>query len=87
MNYDQAITDLVEAIKADKALVQPFKNYATSDLLRVQAVVRMAKQTTQQQAPVELKTTGASGIAAMQSHCWCPIGAVDNACPVHGNSV
>jgi len=78
MNYDQIITDLVEAIKADKSLMQPFKNYATSDLLRVQAVVRMANQTTLLEPPID----AVKGFD--KPDCSCPEGAIDVHCPIHG---
>lgn len=78
MNYDEIITNLVEAIKADKSLIQPFKNYAASDLLRVQAIVRMAKQTSLLEPPIDAVT------GFDNPDCTCPSGAIDKQCPIHG---
>lgn len=83
MIYDQIITDLVEAIKADKLLMQPFKNYAVSDLLRVQAVVRMARQTTNQKPPED----AVANVKKEFGLCICPEGAIDKNCPRHGTAV
>lgn len=55
MNYDEAITQMINELKADKSIAQPWKNYATSDLLRVQAVIRMGKTVTKQEPPADMQ--------------------------------
>lgn len=77
MNYDLEITRLVAAIKDDKTLVQPFKNYAMSDAQRLQAVIRMAKTTA--------NITPPAGTSSTASQCICSIGVRDTRCPVHGS--
>ena len=78
MNYDQEITKLVEAIKADKSIIQPWRNKAAARLEEGQAFVRMGLQMSYAQNPPEI-TYGFS------QACNCMPGAVANpSCPVHG---
>jgi len=79
MNYDQHLTDLMDAMKADKDLSQPIKNYALSDAVRLQAVIRMAKINTNLQPPAGIPTTAAG--------CTCPFGVISATCPVHHGAV
>lgn len=76
MNYDQVITDMQAAIKADKSLMQPWKNYASKELSIAQALIRMGKTSTSLKPP-----EGQSIDEPLQ--CICPIGAVDRNCPIH----
>jgi len=96
MNYDQAITEMLAAIKADKSLAQPWKNYAASDLARVQAVIRMAKNTVNKTPPegqrVDAGTANVGPYTPMDiapgelpAGCICPLGAESADCPVHGH--
>lgn len=80
MNYDQEITKLLAMIKVDKSLAQPWKNYATKELNVAQALIRMAKTTTNIEVPLGMgpKTVERSG-------CTCPTGAESADCPVHGH--
>lgn len=79
MNYDQQITAIIDAMKTDKAIAQPWKNYATSDLLRVQAIIRMGLTTTNMQPPAGTPTTA--------RQCTCTIGVMSPNCPVHGTAM
>jgi len=92
MNYDQAITEMLAAIKADKSLAQPWKNYASSDLARVQAVIRMAQTATNLKPPEGYGTVvsgSAEGTSVLRDDrgyslaCTCMTGAIDVSCPVH----
>lgn len=78
MNYDQEITRLIEAIKGDKSLAQPWKNYATKELHVAQSLIRMAKTTTNR-APDNAPPIQPS------SNCICFPGSIDKFCPVHGD--
>ena len=51
MDYDAAITEIVDVLKADKAVVQPWKNYALKAANEMQAFVRMGLTTTNRQPP------------------------------------
>lgn len=75
MNYDQQINNLAESIKADKSIIQPWRNKAVARLEEVQAFVRMGSTSTNMPMP-----------AGMEDHaaCTCPLGAVDKSCVVHG---
>lgn len=80
MNYDQEITRLIEEIKADKSLAQPWKNYASKELHVAQSLIRMAKTTTNRAPdnapPLQVSSAGTG--------CTCVPGAVDRNCPTHG---
>ena len=75
MNYDQQITNLINDLKTNTDVIQPYKNYAVSDLLRVQAVIRMGKTTSNLTPPTNDQT------------CTCPFPGRDVNCLVHGNNV
>lgn len=79
MNYDEQITAMIAAIKADKDLMQPYKNYAVADAHRLQAVIRMARTTTMQKPP-----EGSYG-NPKPDQCICGSNVVANPrCPIHG---
>lgn len=82
MNYDQKITALITAIKEDKSITQPWKNYATKELNIAQACLRMSKTSTNLKPPSGLVNDDGS-----LAECTCPRGAVDTSCPQHGSSV
>lgn len=68
-----AIQNLIDTLKADKTLAQPWKNYAMSDAMRLQAVIAMAGQAPASQHP------------ATSHGCICLPGQKAQAsCPVHG---
>lgn len=81
MNYDQEITRLIEEIKADKSLAQPWKNYASKELHVAQSLIRMGKTTTNR-APDNAPPV--TVIRGGTSECTCVPGAVDRNCPTHG---
>lgn len=76
LTYDQIFAMLLAKGRADKGLLQPFKNYALSDTQRLQAVFRMAVGSTNLEPP-----KGDPG------GCICPTGGIHGACPVHGDLV
>lgn len=82
MNYDQEITDLVEAIKADKSIVQPWRNKASARLEEAQAFVKYGKGLSLMPAPYGMEP---HTIADMRA-CTCPPGARDKTCAVHGGT-
>ena len=73
MNYDQQINNLAETIKADKSIIQPWRNKAVARLEEAQAFVRMGKTS----APAGL-------VHGAQNECSCVAGAIDKTCAVHG---
>ncbi len=73
MTYDQKITDLLAEIKADKSVIQPWRNKAVARIEEAQAFVRMGKTSTSASVPNE-------------SVCTCPMeGVIDKNCPLHGS--
>lgn len=72
MNYDQHLTELIEAIKAD-SIPQPQKNWITSEAGRLQILIRGAKTFTNRKEPV--------------GECTCPEGGLRMDCPVHGDTM
>ena len=77
MNYDQEINKLVEAIKADKSIVQPWRNKAVSSLEESQAFVRMGKQMVYRFSNEEIPLAG-------KVECICELGTIDLNCLIHG---
>jgi hypothetical protein len=51
MDYDDAITQVVDVLKADKSIVQPWRNYAIKAAAEMQAFVRMGLTATNRQPP------------------------------------
>ena len=80
MSYDEEIQTLIDAIKADKAIVQPWRNYAIKHLMETQAHIRMGKTTTHRSpdepAPMQF--------AAPKPTCICTEMGRRKDCPVHG---
>ncbi|HVB24101.1 MAG TPA: hypothetical protein VNG51_19340 [Ktedonobacteraceae bacterium] len=72
MNYDAAFITFIEQIKADKSIVQPWRNKACARLEEVQAFVRMGKTTTYEKPPEPV------------CNCPDPKYAKRANCPVHG---
>jgi len=80
LNYDQEINKIVEAIKADKSIAQPWRNKASARLEEVRAFVRMGLQTTYAKNPIEITY-------ALGQTCTCPFGVLSATCPVHHGAV
>jgi hypothetical protein len=74
VNYDQEITDLVGAIKADKSIIQPWRNKATARLEEAQAFVRMGKTS----SSLKAETMAEIG-------CICTALGRRKDCPIHGD--
>ena len=70
MNYDAAIQELIDVIKADKSILQPWRNKAVARLEEAQAFVMKGKMTTYREP---------EGLV-----CTCRTGMADKNCPVHG---
>jgi hypothetical protein len=79
MNYDLAIQEIIDVIKADKSLAQPYKNFAVSDGLRWKAVVAAARNTTNREAPDDMPTMQFDA-----PKCTCTELGRRKDCPVHG---
>jgi hypothetical protein len=84
LNYDKLINDLVEAIKADKAIIQPWRNKAVARLEESQAFVRMGRSSSSRQGELTYNQVVATENNFNHAGCICPTGAVANECPVHG---
>ena len=89
MDYDQSIQEIISVLKADKSVIQPWRNYAIKHLMEAQAHVKMGLTTTNREpddhpamqfaGPVK----GGADIAAPQ--CICTPGMPPRKdCPVHG---
>jgi len=79
MQYDSQINQIVERLKTDKTVVQPWRNKAVARLQEAQAFVRMG-QTTTYQSPNKVTGDNEPPVAGV---CTCPPGALDQDCPVH----
>lgn len=88
MNYDQKLQELITAIKADKSIVQPWRNKAISRLDETQAFLSMGKRMTNRPWPPDLVIDKANGeqvpIYREDLQCTCPNGGRSKECPVHG---
>src|SRR5438270_836185 len=76
MHYDQYIQELVDVLKADKSIVQPWRNYAIKHFQEGLADVHMGKTTTNRELDGNLPETT----------CTCPPGGIKRTCPLHGTS-
>jgi hypothetical protein len=75
MDYNRNISELIDAIKADKSILQPWRNKAVARVEEAQAFVRMGLTSTS-------KTTADQ---ASENICICPIGATRTDCPMINN--
>lgn len=82
MNYDQQITHLIEAIKADKSIIQPWRNKAVARLEEAHAFIRMGKTSSGQRYDEKLVVE--QSYSQTSQGCTCFPGTVDKSCPVHG---
>src|SRR5256885_8922242 len=88
MHYDQYIQELVDVLKADKSIVQPWRNYAIKHFQEGLADVHMGKATTNRE-PVEYDVSypgGKDGEALYTPKCTCPPGGIKRTCPLHGTN-
>jgi len=81
MNYDQTISDLLATIKADKSIIQPWRNKAFARLEEAQAFIRMGRTSTNIQPPPGQRILASDELNA---GCTCPIGAIATDCQEHG---
>jgi hypothetical protein len=85
MNYDQYVQEIVDVIKADKAIVQPWRNKAVARLEEAQAFIHEGKTTTYREAPGGLPTMQFAGPSTTAGQCVCTLGMPPRKdCPVHG---
>lgn len=76
MSPKQLVQSLIEALDADKTMLQPYKNYALSDAKRLQALIEY-NPTPKPTVPAHPATTSGG--------CICTLGQKAHAsCPVHG---
>lgn len=83
MNYDQQITDLNDAIKADKDIIQPWRNKAIARLEEARAFIRMGKTS----APVRKGDPLQNVPGPVSKQCICKyygIAPLNPQCPIHG---
>jgi len=76
--YTPAINTFIEQIKADKSIVQPWRNYALKHLQEALAEIRMGL-TTSNAKPDE------PADPIVQTFCTCPAGGRRRDCPAHGD--
>lgn len=82
-HYDLALNDIIEHIKADKGIVQPWRNYAIKHLMEAQAHICKGLST----APAHLVQMAEHEGAPVMGVCICPEGGRHKNCPVHrGNA-
>lgn len=81
VSYQQKINALIEEIKADKSIVQPWRNYATKALSEAQAFLVMGGISTYRSAPEGMIADRLNGADV----CTCGPGVRDGKCPVHGD--
>ena len=73
-HYEIAIDDMIEHIKADKSIIQPWRNDAIAQLRRAKAFIRMGLTSTNRtDLPSDPEPT-----------CTCPEGGTRKSCPLHG---
>ena len=70
MDYDQSIQEIISVLKADKSVIQPWRNYAIKHLMEAQAHICKGLSTTYREPE--------------QRVCTCPEGGMRKDCPVHG---
>ncbi len=81
MNYDQTISELLATIKADKTIIQPWRNKAHARLEEAQAFIRMGRTSTNIQPPPGQRILASD---EPNTDCICLVGAIATDCPVHG---
>lgn len=98
--YTSAIFTFIEQIKADKTIVQPWRNKAVARLEEVSAFVRMGKTTTYL-SPVSATEHSPESFAGSKmvdnalpdngfpdpnvAKCNCPAFGKRRTCPIHGD--
>lgn len=81
MNYDSEINELVNSLKEDKTIIQPWRNKAISRLEEVQAFIRMGK-TTAYQPKGDPNQIIPGPLGGRTCSCSTEVRKVN--CPVHG---
>jgi hypothetical protein len=84
MDITKQMQSLIDSLKADKTMAQPYKNYAISDALRLQAVIERGVGTTNQKPPDGINLDKPPERMA-EGGCTCdPNQKPFVNCPVHG---
>lgn len=87
MNYDEHMTQLVDALTADKSLAQPYKNALLSETRRLHALIRGVKTFTVAKPPADDAAAKRFPVPSQTaSQCTCKPLMIDGSCPVHGQS-
>jgi hypothetical protein len=92
VNYDSVLNNFIVAIGEDKAIIQPWRNYAQSDARRLLALVHEGQSKTNMKPPVgESLTLNDLNNYTVQdvnefNGCTCATDLRKN-CPVHGNVI
>jgi hypothetical protein len=81
MDIPTIMQHLIDELKADKQMAQPYRNYAVSDAIRLQAVIRQGMVTTNMVMP-----SGAISDSQQNGSCICPPAGRRVDCPIHGNT-
>jgi hypothetical protein len=82
MDITKQIQSVIDALKADKSIAQPWRNYAVSDASRLLAVVEKGLKTSNLTPPPEVQS-GTSEPTVDTCTCT-PGGKLNVNCPVHG---
>lgn len=78
MNYDEHLTQMIDALKDDKSIPQPYRNSVVSGARRLQMEIRGSKTMTNLTPPA-----GVEYPPKFESNCTCFPGAWDKNCLVH----
>lgn len=79
MDIPTIMQSLIDALKADKTIAQPYRNFAVSDAIRLQAVISTGRTITTKVMP-------AGAISETSDPCICPPAGRRVDCPIHGNT-
>lgn len=86
MNYEQQINRIIETLKADKSIVQPWRNKATARLEESMAFVRMGRTTTGIKPPADMQPGRVEGSSGPYG-CICErpgVAPFNPDCSIHG---
>jgi hypothetical protein len=77
---------LVQSLKADKDMAQPYKNFAVSDAIRLLALIEAGLRRTNAKPPADLLQPAAkldANLQPIQAGCICPPAGRRADCPIH----
>lgn len=92
MNYDLHMTQLIDALSADKSIPPQYRNAVASSARRLQLEIRGARTMTvlqpqETESALRSNTEYVFGKDASAVVCTCPVGGRKRDCAVHGDGV